>query len=337
MNNFKKIGMTALAASLVSTSVFAGEMTVAGSASINSEGFSSTGMDAGTTFSMGNQLTFSGSGELDNGMTVSLSFVLDQGDDGNTVGASATNKIGGTAPFDSHSVTVSSDAMGTLVFAGEGGSSAASSIDTTAAGDVWDSFDGKKGHNGGIAGVAVTDSGPGDNAFFYTLPSMVDGLAVNASYKPQGSTADSALGYGVAYTGVDGLAVHYAITDIEGATVALSGDQTVLKATYAYGPVTVGYSSSEMDMGDTTLATDQDTTSYAVSYTVSDAISVTYGTEEIDKGSVAVDAEYEVIKGSYTSGGMTVSASMKDGSNIGHSADADEDMEYWSLGLSFAF
>ena len=337
MNNFKKIGMTALAASLVSTSVFAGEMTVAGSASINSEGFSSTGMDSGTTFSMGNQLTFSGSGELDNGMTVSLSFVLDQGDDGNTVGASATNKIGGTAPFDSHSVTVSSDAMGTLVFAGEGGSSAASSIDTTAAGDVWDSFDGKKGHSGGIAGVAVTDSGPGDNAFFYTLPSMVDGLAVNASYKPQGSGADSALGYGVAYTGVEGLAVHYATTDIEGATVALSGDQTVLKATYAYGPVTVGYSNSEMDMGDTTLATDQETTSYAISYTVSDAISVTYGTEEIDKGSVATDAEYEVIKGSYTSGGMTISASMADGENIAHGTDTNEDLEYWSLGLSFAF
>ena len=33
---------------------------------------------------MGNQLTFSGSGELDNGLTVSLSFVLDQGDDKKT-------------------------------------------------------------------------------------------------------------------------------------------------------------------------------------------------------------------------------------------------------------
>ena len=32
MNNFKKIGLTALAASLVSTSVFAGELTVSGSA-----------------------------------------------------------------------------------------------------------------------------------------------------------------------------------------------------------------------------------------------------------------------------------------------------------------
>jgi hypothetical protein len=33
MNNLKKIGITALAASLVSTSVFAGELTVSGSAS----------------------------------------------------------------------------------------------------------------------------------------------------------------------------------------------------------------------------------------------------------------------------------------------------------------
>ena len=333
MNNFKKIGMTALAASLVSTSVFAGALEVSGSASINSEGYSSTGMNAGTTFSMGNQITFSGSGELDNGMNVSLSFVIDEFDnDGATTDGAANGST-----FDAHSVTVSSDAMGTLVFAGEGGSSAASSIDTTAAGDVWDTFDTKVGGLGGTAGVAVADSGPGDNSFFYTLPSMVDGVAVNASYKPQGTGAASALGYGVAYTGVEGLAVHYATTDIEGATAALTGDQTAYKATYAYGPVTVGYSVNDVDMGDTTLATDQETTSYAISYTVSDAISVTYGTEAIDKKSVAIDAEYEVIKGSYTSGGMTVSASMKDGKNIGHSADADEDMEYWSLGLSFAF
>ena len=30
---------------------------------------------------MGNQLTFTGSGELDNGLNVSLSFVLDQNDE----------------------------------------------------------------------------------------------------------------------------------------------------------------------------------------------------------------------------------------------------------------
>jgi len=60
MNNFKKIGMTALAASLVSTSVFAGEVTVAGSASMAVENYSSTSKNAGKGFSMGNQLTFTG-------------------------------------------------------------------------------------------------------------------------------------------------------------------------------------------------------------------------------------------------------------------------------------
>ena len=65
MNNFKKIGMTALAASLVSTSVFAGEMSVAGSASMNWENYTGVAKNSTKAFSMGNQLTFTGSGELD--------------------------------------------------------------------------------------------------------------------------------------------------------------------------------------------------------------------------------------------------------------------------------
>ena len=52
---------------------------------------------------------------------------------------------------------------------------------------------------------------------------------------------------------------------------------------------------------------------------------------------LVTDAEYSVIKGSYTSGGMTVSASMADGDNTAHGTGAREDLEYWSLGLSFAF
>ena len=50
--NIKKIGMTALAASLVSTSVFAGELTATGTASITIENYSGTLQDAGKAFSM---------------------------------------------------------------------------------------------------------------------------------------------------------------------------------------------------------------------------------------------------------------------------------------------
>ncbi len=328
MNKFKKIGLTALAASLVSVSAHAGSMSVAGSASINAEGYSGESLNKGSGFSMGNQLTFSGSGELDNGMTVSLSFVLDQGDDSSAI----TTAVMAGAPFDSHSVTVSSDALGTLKFSGEGGASSASSIDTSAAGDIWDTFDGSRG---AVTAVAVTDSATGNNSVFYTLPTLMDGLSINASYKPQASSRESGTGYGVSYTGIDGLTASYATSDIVGSTAALSGDQTVWKLAYAYGPITATASSSEYDV--TTVASDQDMTSYAISYTVSDEISVTYGTEEIEKGGSSTDAEYSAISASYTSGGMTISAAMKDAENVAHGTASNQDFEYWTIGASFAF
>ena len=50
-----------------------------------------------------------------------------------------------------------------------------------------------------------------------------------------------------------------------------------------------------------------------------------------------VDAEYSKISASYTAGGMTISASMAEGDNIDGTATAGADLEYWSLGASFAF
>ena len=52
--NIKKVGLTALAGSLVATSAFAGEMSVAGSASLNVEHTNGGAASTGKTFSMGN-------------------------------------------------------------------------------------------------------------------------------------------------------------------------------------------------------------------------------------------------------------------------------------------
>jgi outer membrane protein OmpU len=322
MNKYKKIGLTALAASLVSVSAHAGEMSVAGSASMNVEGYSGENLNSGTGYSMGNQITFSGSGELDNGMTVSLSFTLDQADDANHE----------TAPFDGHSVSVSSDTLGTLKLSGEGGSSASTSIDGTAAGDIWDTFDGARGN---VTAVAVSDSGTGDNSLFYTLPSVMDGLSINVSYQPQGSGREAATGYGATYTGMEGLTIKYATTDEAGTTEALSGDQDVWNVSYAMGPITATASNSDFDVG--TSTSDQEISSYAISYTLSDSMSITYGMEEIEKGGSTTDAEYSAISASYTAGGMTISAAMKDAENVAHGTGTNEDFEYWTVGASFAF
>ena len=328
--NIKKIGMTALAASLVSVSASAGELSVSGSASINAEGYSApaaTGLNGGTTFSMGNAITLSGSGELDNGMTVSLSYELDEG--ANAAGTA-------TSLFDNHSVTVSSDAMGTLVFSGHGGSTAASSINTTAAGDLYDLFDGAQG-NLGVTGVAISESSAGNNSFFYTTPSVMDGVSLFASYTPQAAVAAQSagsVGYGITYTGVEGLTASFATNDINGGSANANGDVDVISLSYAMGPITASYSNNDYDVG--LAGSDQETSAFALSYTLSDSLSVTYGQETIEQTALT-DAEYSKISASYTAGGMTISASMAEGDNIDQTTAANEDLEYWSLGASFAF
>ena len=166
MNTIKKIGLTALASSLVVTSAYAGEMSVSGSASLGVKNNSKTA--TGKSWTMGNQLTFSGGGELDNGLNVSLSFVLDQADDSTTGLANS--------PFDSHSLTISSDSMGTLVFAGEGGSTA---IGGGAPLDLWDN---------GFGASSPDRALPSNNMLKYTLPTIADGFGAVVSYTPGTAT-----------------------------------------------------------------------------------------------------------------------------------------------------
>jgi outer membrane protein OmpU len=326
MNNFKKIGLTALAASLVSVSANAGEMSVAGSAKLNVEGFSGEVLNAGKSYTMGNQLTFSGSGELDNGLTVSLSFVQDNGE----------------STFDSHSLTISSDTMGTLKFNGEGGTTAANNIDATAAGDIWDKFDGltnasAQASNSMATGDSVTATA-GDNAFMYTSPELMDGLTLVGSYAPQASSAEtraSGTGIGINYTGVEGLTIKYAQADVVNSTKALSGESTVMFASYAYGPVTVKMSEMESDLD--TADKDYEISSASITYTVSDELSVTYGMEEASQQGATTDSEYESLSLSYVTGGMTISAGMHEAENANFGTASNQDFEKWTLGASFAF
>ena len=326
MNKFKKVGLTALAGSLVVTSAVAGEMSVSGGASIGLKNTSKT--SSGKSWTMGNQLTFSGSGELDNGMNVSLSFVIDQNDD-TTLGQTARES---NSPFDSHSVTVSSDALGTLVFSGEGGSSAQSAIDTTAAGDLWD--------NG--SGFYATGSSPlaaeaGNNSMLYTFPSIVDDLTLKASYSPGSAGGSSATSWSASYAGVEGLSVDYGTGQVE--TIGSEADVTTMKASYAYSSFTLSYSNTEAEH-DATSNTDEEISSWNIAYTVSDDLSIAYGTEVIETEGSSPDEEAEKLNVSYTTGGVTISATQYNFENRGNStteAATTGDHSRWALSASFAF
>ena len=329
MNNFKKIGLTALAGSLVVTSAFAGELTASGSASMRVSNTTGTADDgAGKEFRMGNSVYIAGSGELDNGMTVSMSFELDQGAANNSALASGgTISANSGVVFDNHYVEIGSDALGTLRLSGHGGSSAQSAMDTTAAGDLWNNTLGVNGNVG-------PTSSAGNNSLFYTLPTMVDGLALTTSLTPGGAnvaTASTHMAYGVSYTGVEGLTVNYGQGD-SGAQAA-EVDSTSMSASYAIGSLTVSVSRTDVDYS--AAATDEEWDSYQVAYTISENISATYGSETIDTEGTTVDEEVTGFGISYTTGGMTISASQINAEGGGNVAAADTDR--WNLSAAFAF
>ena len=318
MNNLKKIGLTALAGSLVATSVaYSGELAVSGSAGMNFKNYSDS--STGKAVRMGNSVFFKGSGETDGGLNVNLSFELDQG------------TPAGDGPFDSHFVSVGNDTLGTLTVHGHGGSNSAAALDTTAAGDLWDNTLINTTATASTR-MAPLASKSGDNLMVYSLPTLVDGLAVAGSYQAANTTGSGSTAFGATYSGIEGLSLSYgqgSSDDVKD----IAGDQTIMKASYAYGPITVAASNNDFDH--TTSTIDQEVSSVSLSYTVSDQISVSYGEETIDRSGSTSDIEVSGVSISYTSGGMTASFATVEAENSDHTAGLNK--EVWKIGLSFAF
>ncbi|MDC0907246.1 porin [Candidatus Pelagibacter ubique] len=329
MNNLKKIGLTALAGSLAVTSVYASELTASGSASI---GFG--GADKGTSangFYMNDEVTFSGSGELDNGWNVTLSMQLD-------------NDETGTGNMDNRSVTIDMGDAGTFAFGGHGLDSVVGGVDDvmpTAYGETWDIISNTV-DNGGVTSTASTLFGAigsaGDNNMMrYDNTTAVEGLKISASYVPSNGTTEveSSVDYGLEYTGYDGLTLGYAMGENNAAGGTSNTDNDTMYVKYAYGPVTVGYQKSEIDAN---TATDTDEwTAFGVTYAVSDNLSIGYGESTYDAGSSATDQENTNLSVSYTQGGMTLAAGFAEEENRGGLTTAVNDVKGYDISLAFAF
>ena len=327
MNNFKKIGLSALAGSLVAFSAHAGELTATGSASLNMSDADTNGLThRANQFSMGDSITFSGSGEMDNGMTISVSYELDGDDAG---GASST--------FDSHSMTLDTNGFGTITFAGHGGSSAMSALDDVTPNAYEESWDGVTGADGATADYEDTLVGgsSGDNMFTYTSPS-ISGATITMAYL-NASAATTAVSYNdfaIAYSPemVDGLTVGFGQGDTE-VTTGTEIEHTAMYVKYTYGSVTVGYQENEAD--GPAAANDIDFEAFGISYAVSDNITIAYNQSESKVASDTVAQEASGISASFTSGGMTIAGMMNDVDNVAY--DAANDTEGYALELSFAF
>ena len=299
MNNLRKIGLSALAGSLATFSVNAADFSVSGGASITfddpNRGFS----DRGNGFYMGDSLTFSASGETDNGVGVAVYYELD-----------------GTAAIDDMNIKLSGD-WGSLTFDGHGGSSAFGAVDDVmpnAYEESWDVLDTDGTNTTGSP--LVIGGGGGANMFIYTSPSVA-GATLKIAYQNDGggvAVADSYTDFAIAYSPemVEGLTVGYASADQQ-TGINIDNNKSTAYVKYATGGFTIGYQMSEADHD--TKTSSQDSTSYGITYAVNDDFSIGYHahTLEPDSGassSASNDQESTGVSASYTMGGMTIAGVM---------------------------
>ena len=316
MNNLKKVGLTALAGALVSVSANAADVTMSGAASISFAGEEKT--TAGNGWSMNNGITFSMAGEMDNGWNVTVTQVLNDDD------------VGSNQVFDTRSLKIDMGDSGTLTFTGTGGSGVLSAVDDvtpTAGEESWDD----------VTGADSIPGGPsGGNMFHYSNGSLMDGLTVSASYTPSdGATEiESSMDYGIKYTGVENLTIGLAAGEDNGEGSSAAVDHTNYYVTYTMDAFSVGFQSSESDS--TTASADKDFTAIGVSYAVSDDMSVSLNTSEIDyENSSLSSQEATGISVSYVMGGMTIKANHNTVDNI--AGTATNDKSGYAMSVAFAY
>ncbi len=306
MTNLKKLGLTALAGSLVATTGYAGALDVSGAAKVSYVSQDETEV-SGNPFSMTRDITFSGSGEMDNGMTISYFQLLSAG------------------AFSSSGLTLDMGDAGTMTFmngaSGGHGISAYEDKMPTAAEQAWDDLDGQA--NGVLTGNKTNKIGYGTS---------MAGANISVDYNKQ-QDGGSGKSIGIDMSIADGGMIFIAMSD-EYAGVNASTDQATFGGTYTAGATTVGIQRTSIDKS--AANTDEDRTHIAASFAVNEDLSVSYGmsTVEFEDGSKS-DQEDSGFSVSYTMGSMSLTAAANASDNVGGTSGTDD--THKEIGLAFAF
>ena len=326
MKNLKKVGLTALAGSLVAFSANAVEMSVSGTAEVSYTTVGGTTANTGNAWGSNTSLSFSGEGDVGFG-TAKIVRTFDD-----NLGAALSTWQ-----------TLDMGDMGKLSFDGNGGglegTTAYDDVLPTAYEEVWTGVSGD-----GVIGAASNDT----IGYRNTLMGLTVSLARTAGGTAgtgdgagdgEGVTAtqsDWHLSYAVPY--VDGLTVSYGESTKDFAIATENDDtSTVGHILYSTGPVSFGYRWAEFHDG-TAAANGTNVDAYAVAFNVSDEMKVSFATQdrEFDVPSgTNVTETTDAVNAAYTVGAATVRATFSEATNLaGTTGENDEHMEI-SLVLAF--
>ena len=324
--NIKKVGLTALAGSLVATSAFAGSLTLSGGAKMSYTSSSGT-QDAGDTagrFAMDQEIGASGSGELDNGFVISLSHGL-SGEE--------------TAKSDTSSLTLDMGDMGTLSYSDADQHGGLAGLEDFMPMAYEQANDGIATHNfakmasGQGFGYDVTAGGVdisiGFSDSLAAAADRTDGEQDTTGGSGQSSSTSIAFSMDV----MDGLTVKAGVGS-EGQGDGKELDHTTLGFTYTYGPAKVGYQINDED-DSAAGGTDLETEIFGISFMVNDNFSISYAEHNTDKQAVSVDQEIESVQASYSMGGVSIN--LKDSEGKGLENTAGQTSETTEVLVVFAF
>jgi outer membrane protein OmpU len=324
MKNLKKIGLTALAGSMVAISAQAAEMTLTGSAVMTyvSKSGTADATDTGSGIGVDKGMSAKASGEMDNGISVALSHAVNDGATANAQTTSITLGLG-----DNGSLAYVQADLG-------GGVEALDDVMPTA-------------HEEPSNGLTGLSSAGSSVATGFVYSNTVGGASVSVNYAPtsqatandQGTSTGAGAGtssssIGITYPVADSGLTIYAGTGTDGSTDGKDHSHDALAVTYAFGGVTVGYQRNEMDDEDAS-GSDYSAEFMAVSFAVNDDLSISIGDQTTQKDGTSTDQEVTGMSIGYSMGGMTISAHANEADNAGHTAGSTS--EHTEVSVTFAF
>ena len=360
MNKFKKIGLTALAGSLVAVSAHAGELTVTGGVNITLKHGNAAAAtnNSGRGIGTDKDVAFSGGGELDNGTTFSVT----------------TATTDAQTDLTSGYITISTPSFGSFLMGNHSGaahykydeevpqvyeqiSDITSTVTQNKVGDFMDNnhityttptFD--------LGGASITfDLGYASDA---TDTETGDGgtPGEQATYGT-GKEAGVTIAYDAFKFGIYGAERENRTKTAAGADGVRDEFNGVWYAKYSMGPVSVGYSEFYMDAGVSgtaeattaakvlrTAAGIQEGHQIGIAFNVNDNLSISYTESEETYNAQAgvgvtvadVDQKIDAIQVAYSMGGMSLKAYQMDVTNPSFDEDAsDSKVTEIALGLAF--
>jgi outer membrane protein OmpU len=333
MNNFKKVGISALAGSLAMFSVNA-DIVLSGSSeftySSNSGSTGGTNANSGNPFGMSNDINITGSGELDNGFTYSVN----------------TNFAGQDMAPDSSILTIDMGDLGTLGFDQGSGAFGISTLEN----EVPTAYE-EADHGVGTLGHGI-DAVGNTNVIGYS--NTVSGVGISLQINPdistqaaQGTQAGGTSGEGktgsnynfavtMAVPEVDGLTLAAGYSETDNIGTATDNEEMTAAINYTMGAVSVGYQQSVVDNNGG--STGAEVTAYGIAFNVNENLSISYSindNEKMNASAAHVTEESKGYQAAYSMGSASVRVAFNEADNVGGVTAAKAENTEISLSLAF--